>query len=127
MRKKLIKNKNFFIVSFAIILLLVCLTGCQIRQCPDPDSGQVIPIQCITSQPEYFNKTVMIHSTFYIRNNYTFVAEPSIYWGDDTLGSVDINYSNAKNASILIDGYTYYFIGKFKDGIFYVIEVKPSL
>jgi len=120
--------KKCLAVGIIVILVCVGLSGCQIRECPSPDSGQVIPIQCITSQPRYYNKTVMIHSK-YIYNepfNRTYVTEPSIYWGDDARGSLKINCSYAKNASILVDGHTYYFIGKFRNSIFYVIEIKPD-
>jgi len=120
-------KKQLVIIGTFVILFCVGLSGCQIRECPPPDSGKVIPIQCITSQPEYFNKTVMIHSK-YINNehfNRTYVTEPSIYLGDEP-PSLSINCSNAKNASILLDGHTYYFIGMFRNSVFYVIEIKLS-
>lgn len=66
----------------------------------------------------------MIHSKFLIRSNRTFVSEPNLYFGSPT-NQLTINISNAKNSSILQDGHTYYFIGKYIE-VFEVIEIKPG-
>lgn len=105
--------------------MLVCvgLCGCQIRECPDPDSGQVIPIGCI-GHTEYYNKTIVIHSRFLIRGNHTLATESSIYFADEP-PTILIDISNATNSSILKDGNTYYFIGEYYQ-VFKVFEIRPG-
>jgi hypothetical protein len=76
-------------------------------------------------RPEYYNKTVTIHSKFLIRSNRTLVSEPNLIFGSPS-NQLTINISSAKNTSILLDGNTYYFIGKLVNGSFQVYEIKPG-
>jgi len=95
-------KKRFVIIGTIVIIVCVGLSGCQIRECPSPDSGQVIPIGCIQRSSEYYNKTIMIHSQFLIRVNHTLAYEPSIIFGDEP-AKILIDISNATNSSILQD------------------------
>ena len=116
-------KKRFVIIGTIVILVCVGLCGCQIKECPSPDSGQVIPIGCI-GHSEYYNKTIMIHSQFFIRDNLTLATEPSIYYGSEP-PTIIVNISNAINSSILQDGNMYYFIGEYYR-VFKVIEIRPG-
>lgn len=122
--EKLIKEKGGLILIFFPLVLFICLSGCQIKECPDSDSGQVIPIGCIQRGSEYYNKTIMIHSKFLIRVNHTIAYEPSIIFGDEP-AKILIDVSNATNSSILQDGNMYYFIGEYYQ-VFKVIEIRPG-
>jgi hypothetical protein len=117
-------KKRFVIIGTIVIIVFVGLCGCQIKECPPPDSGQVIPIGCIQRGSEYYNKTIMIHSKFLIRVNHTIAYEPSIIFGNEP-AEILIDVSNATNSSILQDGNTYYFIGEYYQ-VFKVIEIRSG-
>ncbi len=106
------------------LFLLTSLSGCQTRTCPSLESGDPIPIDCL-SQPQYRNATVTIHSKYLIRSNRTLATEPSIYFGRES-PTLFLDITNAQNGSILVDGQTYFFTGTFFDGILKVIEIRPG-
>jgi predicted lipoprotein len=107
-------NKKISILSVVMVLLIigvVCLSGCQIQNCPNPDEKKPVVVGCILQNPDkYLNKTVIIKGVFGTNQNRTWVHTQSIYFGhvpDD----FNIVMSNNVNTSILVPWKEYYFTG----------------
>ncbi len=122
-------KKNIMIGTTVLTMLIVCLSGCQMVQCPDPSENKPINAGCIIIDPgKYLNKITIIKGIFGTNQNRTWIQSPPIYFGG-VPSQLNINITEEVNTSMLVPWKEYYFTGIIKElyneqeGTDYIMEV----